>query len=98
MRYHDERREVADLIDHAPDEDETLRPTELVPILDAWAHCGYVRESHVPELLRRLCVWIEGYEHHRTGWYLLGHHRGRNDWMNIVKSASPDALDRRTWR
>lgn len=96
--YSAERQEISDRIDYIPHEFEMLRPTELVPILDAWAYCGYVREDHVPEILGQLCVWVEGYEHHRTGWYLCGQYRGRNDWMNLIKLAKPDALDRRTWR
>lgn len=73
-----------------------LRPSELVPILKAWACCGYIHEDHVPEILGQLCLWIEGYEHHHPGWYLLGEYRDRRDWMDVVEAESREAGERRT--
>lgn len=84
MDFEAEQREIAARLDHALDDGETLRPTELVPILDAWAYCGYIRTDDVAVILRRLCVWIDGYGHHRQGWYLRGAYRGRQDWLDAV--------------
>lgn len=94
--YQTERRELSVRLDCTPSEDEMLRPSELVPILEAWAYCGYIHEEHVDEILGRLCLWVEGCEHHRPGWYLRGEYRGRSDWMDVVEAVSRDVGERRT--
>ncbi|WP_010525383.1 hypothetical protein [Nesterenkonia sp. F] len=96
--YEAERHEISQQLDYTPGSGETLRPSELVPILNDWAYCGYIHEDHVPEILGQLCLWIEGYEHHRAGWYLLGRYRGRNDWMDVVEAVTREVKRRPTTR